>query len=525
MDLRTVSQTRDRYDRHVRRTRLCVSAGAPRHRLAFAVEEALRLASLPGEDEGRYYYFRHLQVTGLPMSGDRASWLEIFQRALIQQASQALHGSDARAAEAPSVFFRGEVEALEILLRRILARQSSLEWFWPMVISPARDAAPGFIVGSAARGATIIPAIVEQICATPASWLAVAAIIFAVPGLDAVYLLEAIPARVAVTWLRGMDGSIRAASGAAPVISLSARRSVADALRAFGFEDARTLWLATLAVVLDSPAELIAGTAVSRARVALQKMVSEGHVGGAFAELARMSDDFASSESNGLADFESHLQMAADPPASVTPAVSRDRAFLEPNPPAPSDSSPATAPWFCSGLPTSAAGLFFMLNVLRRIGIAEAFSADLGRVDPQFAARLMQRFAMQAGVDPDDPIRLWVDSLVTTAADDSPLSCEAAWWPSNVRVSRTTTDIDYLVRLWCLAARRWCWSTGKLTLRGIVSRGGVFSVNRIDLDVSMPLDEADVRVRRLGLDLDLGWLPWFGRVVRFHYPRRGELNG
>ena len=166
-----------------------------------------------------------------------------------------------------------------------------------------------------------------------------------------------------------------------------------------------------------------------------------------------------------------------------------------------------------------------MLNVLRRIGIAEAFSADLGRADPQFAARLMQRFAVQAGVDPDDPIRLWVDSLVTTAADDSPLSCEAAWWPSNVRVSRTTTDIDYLTRIWCLAARRWCWSTGKLTLRGIVSRGGVFSVNRIDLDVSMPLDEADVRVRRLGLDLDPGWLPWFGRVVRFHYPRRGELNG
>jgi hypothetical protein len=523
MDVRTVSQTRDRYDRYVRRTRLCISAGAPPHRLAFAVEEALRLASLPGEDEGRYYYFRHLQVTGLPMSGDRARWLEIFQRALIQQASQAVHGSDARAAEAPSVFFRGEVEALEILLRRILARQSSLEWFWPMVTSPARDAAPGFIAGSAARGAAMIPAIVEQIRATPASWGAVAAIIFAVPGLDAVYLLEAIPARVAETWLCEMEGSMRDAAGAAPRISLSARRSVEDALRAFGFEDARTLWLATLAVVLDSPAELIAGAAVSRARVALQKIASEGRVGGACAELARMSDDSASSESNDLANFDPDLQMAADPPASVTPAVSRDRASLEPNPLAPSDLSLATAPWSCSGLPTSAAGLFFMLNVLRRIGIAEAFSADLGRADPQFAARLMQRFAVQA--DPDDPIRLWVDSLVTTVADDSPLSCEAAWWPSNVRVSRTTSDIDYLARIWCLAARRWCWSTGKLTLRGIVSRGGVFSVNRIDLDVSMPLDEADVRVRRLGLDLDPGWLPWFGRVVRFHYPRRGELDG
>jgi hypothetical protein len=24
-------------------------------------------------------------------------------------------------------------------------------------------------------------------------------------------------------------------------------------------------------------------------------------------------------------------------------------------------------------------------------------------------------------------------------------------------------------------------------------------------------------VRRLGLDIDPGWLPWFGRVVAFHY--------
>jgi hypothetical protein len=91
--------------------------------------------------------------------------------------------------------------------------------------------------------------------------------------------------------------------------------------------------------------------------------------------------------------------------------------------------------------------------------------------------------------------------------------------------SRTTARIDYLVRIWYLAVRRWCWRIGKLTLPVIVGRGGVFSVNRTDLDVSMPLDEADVRVRRLGLDLDPGWLPWFGRVVRFHYLHRGEFNG
>jgi hypothetical protein len=73
--------------------------------------------------------------------------------------------------------------------------------------------------------------------------------------------------------------------------------------------------------------------------------------------------------------------------------------------------------------------------------------------------------------------------------------------------------------------RRWCWRTGKVTVRDVVSRTGVFSVNRTDLDVSLPIEEADIRVRRIGLDLDPGWLPWFGRVVRFHYLFRGEFHG
>jgi hypothetical protein len=28
---------------------------------------------------------------------------------------------------------------------------------------------------------------------------------------------------------------------------------------------------------------------------------------------------------------------------------------------------------------------------------------------------------------------------------------------------------------------------------------------------------ADVRIRKAGLDLDPGWVPWLGRVLSFHY--------
>ncbi len=64
---------------------------------------------------------------------------------------------------------------------------------------------------------------------------------------------------------------------------------------------------------------------------------------------------------------------------------------------------------------------------------------------------------------------------------------------------------------------------GSLTVREIVNRDGLVWMTRSDLDVTLPLDQADVRIRRMGLDIDPGWLPWFGtfgRVVRFHYGHR-----
>jgi hypothetical protein len=62
-------------------------------------------------------------------------------------------------------------------------------------------------------------------------------------------------------------------------------------------------------------------------------------------------------------------------------------------------------------------------------------------------------------------------------------------------------------------------------MRDIVRRPGYVTLTRTDLDVTLAIDSADVRIRRIGLDLDPGWVPWFGRVVRFHYRYRGEIHG
>jgi hypothetical protein len=54
-------------------------------------------------------------------------------------------------------------------------------------------------------------------------------------------------------------------------------------------------------------------------------------------------------------------------------------------------------------------------------------------------------------------------------------------------------------------------------LSTLVRRHGSISFTRTHIDVTFPVSGVDIRVRRGGLDIDPGWLPWFGRVVLFHY--------
>jgi hypothetical protein len=49
--------------------------------------------------------------------------------------------------------------------------------------------------------------------------------------------------------------------------------------------------------------------------------------------------------------------------------------------------------------------------------------------------------------------------------------------------------------------------------------------SRTHLDLWFQPRQAEIRVRRHGLDLDPGWVPWLGRVITFHYATRGPADG
>jgi hypothetical protein len=59
-------------------------------------------------------------------------------------------------------------------------------------------------------------------------------------------------------------------------------------------------------------------------------------------------------------------------------------------------------------------------------------------------------------------------------------------------------------------------------VRALLLRPGRVYANATHLDLVMDIGQISLPARLAGLDRDPGWLPEFGRVVRFHFEGKGE---
>jgi hypothetical protein len=511
--------TLSRNDRHVLHARLRVNAGAPRHKLQFNVEEALRLCSLPGENEGRVYYFRRLYLDGLPQDGDRQVWQDAFQRALLDLARGAIYGKHGDAQSAESVYFHSRQEACETLLALILRRRSTDAWFWAAVYGASTE------VSLRIRPADHAEGVIETLSRSEASWFAVASAVFA--SGEPLSLLNLLFGDAVPRWLKNLNPHDRAALDSPPArLQGPALLAIEHAVTALGAEDPRVLWLAAMAVLHAEPSRLESGiedgTVLSAARAALRTLhlsvtpqtarriassltLTEplNPAGRDSTNLARVRSRRASqsrheTRSEGRHDTSDRQLADTDRPraseSKTTAFEAHSEAFDE-------DLTVAEEPnpQVCFGEPTSGAGLYFFLNALKHLRIATR------RTDPRMLAYFFRGIARSAGIEDSDPILLWVSVTLEENA--------------------LLVPDEQTLRSWTQRARRWCWKNAAIGMSEIVRRPGLVTLTRTDLDVSLSIDSADIRIRRIGLDLDPGWLSWFGRVVRFHYAWRGEFHG
>jgi hypothetical protein len=510
-----------------------MTEGVSRHRVSYALEEALRLANLPGEEEGRIYCFRSVSVAGI--AGDRMHRVCMYrvQQVLAVQAAQAVHGASANAASADAIYFHNQEEALEVLLRNALRARTGdgkPEWFSASLLGVPPEATYN----------QQIPAILARLRPPAILPCAAASILFAALGdANPAALLSSIPADTIRGWIRELHGSKNAGDSQPIQLPAQLKRPLLQAASEFGWKDSQTVWLAAQTVLLVAPGSWNAGSTVKRARSTLRMLEREQRRGlaaysaftnGDSAACKLLFDDERGSRDEPL--LLSEIQTA--PPVSGAahdvilrePLWSLPTALLSTELSEPAGQLASKQPLL--GEATSAAGLPFLLNVLQRLGIAATINAYPALADAELSTHIMSRLAVQAGVARDDAIlHCFRPSqpnfhLASEALRD--LQSQPSVWPRDfVAPSKSLAGSESFLRLWALAVRRWCWRLGRLSVREIAIRPGHVWLTRSALDITMPFEAVDVRIRRIGLDINPGWLPWLGmhgKDVRFHYRDR-----
>lgn len=220
--------------------------------------------------------------------------------------------------------------------------------------------------------------------------------------------------------------------------------------------------------------------------------------------------------------------------------------------------------------PTACAGLFFLIPVLSRLGFNRMLDANPHLNEYHLPERFLSFVGERLVIPDDDPAisflaaavrraepapshceftapSIWLEGLcrrgplVVCRMPDEPLRralCDSsekltlALWrghaPENVRaligdaglkrsLSPRANDLQILLESWLIAARRWCRRFARIGLSELVCRAGRVSQMRTHIDVLFDHRQADVRVRKAGLDLNPGWVAWLGRVVTFYY--------
>jgi hypothetical protein len=187
-------------------------------------------------------------------------------------------------------------------------------------------------------------------------------------------------------------------------------------------------------------------------------------------------------------------------PVTAVPTEARDADRMGDDPDAASRSG------------TRWAGLTFLLALTPAVGVPHNVLAD-----PDLAARSLP-WVLQA-------VAL---TLLPLAGDDPALAAFAgldpaepsAWDAGPAATAVERAAVDRLAKRWSAATARALDrppAEAAATVRAVAARHGTVAYSPGWIEVELALDEVDVDVRMAGLDLDPGWVPWLGCVVRYRY--------
>ena len=485
--------------RHARRLRLVAGSQEAARAAVPRLEDALRCASLP--DAGsRLLVVRRLALGRLPRQASSQAIARLIEARFAEGGARWTEGETDDRTGAECVVFASAWHARVALAARLLRGERVSAWYWPLAVPEFRCS---IAVGDNLR------AIAGTLALSPEARVALPAwAVRVVRAGGAARLAALLPERFGEALLReaglplpfvaqgraieGVGKSTAPASSAIGAAHADPRRRAApppwlqSLLQAGGWGD--------VATVRASPG---ARRALPRAAASTSQPCA-GSAREALAPRPRLPEDARAAPA---VEASRHADVPVAGDASARPGLRIDAAIEAPGQDAEGADTRDLGDCGTDKLPTAFAGLPFLLPVLAHLGLPRWAEAEAGGGDPADWARAVLAAALARLRAPqDDPV--WAIALP-----------EAPWPPRLADGRRCEECIDD----WLGTARRWLRREARIGLASLVRRPGRLGLTPTHLDMHFALSTVDLRVRRLGLDIDPGWLPWFGRVIAFHY--------
>jgi hypothetical protein len=493
-------------ERHVRTLRVRAPDEDRARHAAIVIEDALRTASIPGASSARVVVIRRLDIGAVSSGASPATVSLAIESSFHRLTADAVHGESPSAADAPVVYFSDDGEAVLALARRVARGKPPGGWFWPLLVPGWHAALP------LERQAMLL---VERAGATAAGVLNAAAVVETFAAYDALEGLlgpmrEADAERLltAIGWVSDVP-SQRLYAGPARSdddVSRRARRTIAHWVERWNARagDSRSVWLTAMLLIAERPSHAASSALAARVGAVLEAIESSRAQG------SELVAPHALREARGeelAADEEKWWEwqrrtrvesvFGGGPPRPKSEAgASPSTAPLRRD--EPNVGIRGSAPAWDRPRATSYAGLLFLIPILSRLGIGDLLAERADLVSDEWPARVILRLAGRFGIPRDDPS---IDWLMVDGLDIA---------PSNRR----------LTAAWIRAVRARCRRDTMRGLAALARRDGAVAVTRTHLDVIFSYAQTDIDVRRAGIDLDPGWVPWLGRVVQFHYVER-----
>ena len=443
-------------ERSVGRLHLRAADAVQARRGALCIEDALRCASLPGAGAS-LLLVRRLALGRVDPAAPSHTIALTIERYVRGLSLRWWHGADDAAARADAVWFADRSQALASLALRAADGRSTGAWYWARLLPP--DLAPALH-----SGAALLPAVLLALSREPAARAALPVLVVA--------LLQ--------RWPPG-----RLADAVGPVVG-------AALLHNAGIVATQARWIERLVELAPTATTTDTDTATATEAAPVS------------AERAGVEPSMTASPAGADALPPRHPPANLTQPAGTAARLGADQATHDAlaAPLAGRRAGTARLPPalpFEATVPTAAGGCLFLLPLLDSLGFAawnETADPDQRRA---IAVRLLRQALQRLQVPADDAMQRLL-ALQPGEPPDEPANTLAAHW------------LD--------TCRRTLRRQLGIGLASLVLRPAQLAATRSHIDVFFALNATDLRVRRHGLDVNPGWLPWFGRVVAFHFDRQ-----